>query len=66
MIRALVTFAFLALASLPAAIDIQQITSPGGIQGVAGRDHSIPFTALTLMFPRRRQPDAPGSAVKST
>ena len=33
MIRALVTFAFVALASLPArAIDIQQITSPGGIK----------------------------------
>ena len=51
MIRALVTFAFVALASLPArAIDIQQITSPGGIKAWLVEDHSIPFTALSLSF----------------
>ncbi|HRM76276.1 MAG TPA: insulinase family protein, partial [Paracoccus sp. (in: a-proteobacteria)] len=46
MIRALATFVFVALASLPArAIEIQQITSPGGIKAWLVEDHSIPFTA---------------------
>ena len=61
MIRALATFAFLALAALPArAIDIQQITSPGGIKAWLVEDHSIPFTALTLMFRGGASLDAPG------
>lgn len=57
MIRAVSSFVFAvsfvvtALASLPArAIDIQQITSPGGITAWLVEDHSIPFTALSLMF----------------
>ncbi|MFC3527748.1 M16 family metallopeptidase [Paracoccus mangrovi] len=61
MIRALVTFAFVALASLPArAIDIQQITSPGGIKAWLVEDHSIPFTALSLSFKGGASLDAPG------
>jgi zinc protease len=61
MIRALATFAFLALAALPArAIEIQQITSPGGIKAWLVEDHSIPFTALTLMFRGGASLDAPG------
>lgn len=60
MIRALVSFAFLALAVLPArAIEIQQITSPGGIKAWLVEDHSIPFTALTLMFKGGASLDAP-------
>ena len=60
MIRALVTFAFVALASLPArAIDIQQITSPGGIKAWLVEDHSIPFTALSVTFRGGASLDAP-------
>lgn len=60
MIRALATLVFMALASLPArAIDIQQITSPGGIKAWLVEDHSIPFTALTLMFRGGASLDAP-------
>lgn len=48
MIRALATFLLVALASLPArAIEIQEVTSPGGIKAWLVEDHSIPFTALT-------------------
>ena len=61
MIRALVTFVLVALAGLPAsAIDIQQITSPGGIKAWLVEDHSIPFTALSLMFKGGASLDAPG------
>ncbi len=60
MIRALATLVFMALASLPArAIDIQQVTSPGGIKAWLVEDHSIPFTALTLMFRGGASLDAP-------
>ena len=60
MIRALATFVFVALASLPArAIEIQQITSPGGIKAWLVEDHSIPFTALSLMFKGGASLDAP-------
>lgn len=51
MIRALLTAALLSVAALPAwAIDIQQTTSPGGIEAWLVEDHSIPFVALTLHF----------------
>ncbi|WP_323716303.1 M16 family metallopeptidase [Paracoccus aminovorans] len=61
MIRALVTFVFVALAGLPAsAIEIQEITSPGGIKAWLVEDHSIPFTALSLMFKGGASLDAPG------
>ncbi|MFT4011989.1 MAG: pitrilysin family protein [Paracoccus sp. (in: a-proteobacteria)] len=54
-------FALTALASLPArAIEIQQITSPGGIHAWLVEDHSIPFTALSLMFKGGASLDAPG------
>lgn len=61
MIRALATLVFVALASLPArAIEIQEITSPGGIKAWLIEDHSIPFTALSLMFRGGASLDAPG------
>ncbi|WJS84895.1 pitrilysin family protein [Paracoccus sp. TOH] len=66
MIRALATLVFIALAALPAtlqparAIEIQQITSPGGIKAWLVEDHSIPFTALSLMFKGGASLDAPG------
>jgi zinc protease len=60
MIRALVTVAFVALAGLPAsAVETQQITSPGGIKAWLVEDHSIPFTALSLMFKGGASLDAP-------
>ncbi len=61
MIRTLATLVFVLLASLPArAIEIQQITSPGGIRAWLVEDHSIPFTALSLMFKGGASLDAPG------
>ncbi len=65
MIRAFATLVFVALASLTAtspaarAIEIQQITSPGGIKAWLVEDHSIPFTALSLMFKGGASLDAP-------
>lgn len=51
MIRTLLTAALLSVVALPAwAIDIQQTTSPGGIEAWLVEDHSIPFVALTLHF----------------
>lgn len=62
MIRALVTAALLSLAAaLPArAIDIQQVTSPGGIPAWLVEDHSIPFVALNIAFRGGASVDAPG------
>lgn len=42
----------LALAALPvrAAIEIKEVTSPGGITAWLVEDHSIPFTALEIRF----------------
>ncbi|MRX49792.1 insulinase family protein [Paracoccus sp. S-4012] len=62
MIRAVFTAAVIALATaLPArAIDIQVTTSPGGIESWLVEDHSIPFTALTIMFRGGASVDPPG------
>lgn len=50
MIRAAIAL-FVAILALPAhAIDIQQVTSPGGIKAWLVEDHSIPFVALDLDF----------------
>lgn len=50
MIRAAIAFA-LAVIAVPAhAIDIQEVTSPGGIKAWLVEDHSIPFTALSMSF----------------
>ena len=60
MIRALLTAALLTLAALPArAIEIQQATSPGGIQAWLVEDHSIPFVALSILFRGGASMDAP-------
>lgn len=52
MIRALFTsIALTILAALPArAIDIQEVTSPGGIQAWLVEDNSIPFVAVNIAF----------------
>ncbi|WP_299360724.1 pitrilysin family protein [uncultured Paracoccus sp.] len=62
MIRALVTTLTLTLlAALPArAIDIQEVTSPGGLTAWLVEDHSIPFVALSIAFRGGASMDAPG------
>ncbi|AGT10306.1 M16 family metallopeptidase [Paracoccus aminophilus] len=58
--RSFASLCFLLLASLPAgAIEIQQVTSPGGVKAWLVEDHSIPFTAFTLMFKGGASLDAP-------
>ena len=55
--------AFVALfAALPARaeIDVQQITTPGGIEAWLIEEHSIPFVALELRFRGGGALDAPG------
>lgn len=58
---ALAICAFVAL-SLPARaeIDIQELTSPGGIDAWLVEDHSIPFMALELSFRGGASLDLPG------
>ena len=53
-------FACLALA-LPAraAVDIQEVTSPGGIKAWLVEEHSIPFMALEIRFRGGASLDAP-------
>lgn len=47
----LLALAFLGLLAPEArAIEIREITSPGGIRAWLVEDHSIPFTALSVMF----------------
>ena len=62
MIRALfATLALTILGALPVrAIEIQQVTSPGGIEAWLVEDHSIPFVALNLAFRGGASVDAPG------
>jgi len=52
----------LCLLALPvrAGVNIQEVTSPGGITAWLVEDHSIPFTALELRFRGGTSLDAPG------
>ena len=43
-----------------AAVEIQEVTSPGGIEAWLVEDHSIPFVALELRFRGGTSLDAPG------
>lgn len=43
-----------------AAVEIQEVTSPGGIDAWLVEDHSIPFVALELRFRGGASLDAPG------
>src|SRR5690606_10646215 len=49
-------------AALPARaeVDIQEVTSPGGITAWLVAEHSIPFTALEIRFRGGASLDAPG------
>ncbi|SDK53764.1 zinc protease [Aliiruegeria lutimaris] len=62
MMRALIAFAFAVLASLPAQaeIEIQEVSTPGGIDAWLVEEHSIPFVALELRFRGGTSLDAPG------
>ncbi|WCR11309.1 insulinase family protein [Paracoccus stylophorae] len=60
MIRAAIALFFAVLAVPAQAIDIQQVTSPGGIKAWLVEDHSIPFTALSLDFKGGASLDPPG------
>lgn len=55
------TLAFLLAAQMVRAeIEIQEVTSPGGIKAWLVEDHSIPFSALELRFRGGTSLDAPG------
>ena len=52
---------FALVLALPArAIEIQQVTSPGGIKAWLVENHDIPFTALDIAFRGGASLDAPG------
>ena len=60
MIRAAIA-TVLALIALPAqAIEIRDVTSPGGIRAWLVQDESIPFVALDIQFRGGASMDAPG------
>lgn len=50
MIRAAIALFFAVIAVPAHAIDIQEVTSPGGIKAWLVEDHSIPFVSLSLNF----------------
>jgi zinc protease len=59
MIRFIVALCLLAL-PVHAEINIQPITSPGGIKAWLVENHNIPFTALEIQFQGGTALDAPG------
>ena len=61
MIRILCAFVAMMILALPArAIDIQEVTSPGGLKAWLVQEPSIPFTALQLRFKGGSALDRPG------
>tara|TARA_R110002020_G_scaffold63761_1_gene169831 strand:- start:2 stop:1369 length:1368 start_codon:yes stop_codon:yes gene_type:complete len=60
--RLLAALALTILTALPARaeVDIQSVTSPGGITAWLVEDHSIPFVALEMRFRGGASLDAPG------
>ncbi len=56
----LATMALLTLALPARAIDIQEVTSPGGLKAWLVEAHDIPFTALEIRFRGGASLDAPG------
>lgn len=59
MIRALIALFFLAAPAV-AAVDIQEVKTPGGITAWLVEEHSIPFTAMEIRFRGGASLDAPG------
>ncbi len=62
MIRFVVAAAFAVLSTVPAsaAVDVQEITSPGGIDAWLVEEHSIPMAAIEIRFRGGASLDAPG------
>jgi zinc protease len=62
MIRAVFAGLFAILVGAPAlaAIEIKEVTSPGGIRAWLVEEHGIPFTALEIRFQGGASLDAPG------
>ena len=62
MIRAVLAFVFTVTAAAPvaAAVEIQEVTSPGGIRAWLVEEHSIPFTAMEIRFRGGGSLDRPG------
>ncbi|SPH24790.1 putative zinc protease [Defluviimonas aquaemixtae] len=61
MIRTLFAAVLAVLAALPAAaVDIREVTSPGGIRAWLVEEHEIPFTALEIRFEGGTSLDRPG------
>mgnify|MGYP006274763135 FL=1 len=62
--RWLAALAIALLAALPARaeIEIEEVTSPGGITAWLVEDHNIPFTALEIRFQGGTSLDAPGKS----
>lgn len=59
MIRAAIVIFFAVLAIPASAIEIEEVTSPGGIKAWLVEDHSIPFTAINFEFKGGASLDAP-------
>ncbi|MDT8328653.1 MAG: insulinase family protein, partial [Roseovarius sp.] len=61
MIRLVLAFVMLC-AALPAraGVEVQELTTPGGLEAWLVEDHSIPFVALELRFRGGGSLDAPG------
>lgn len=61
MIRLAASLGLMLLAALPVrAVEIQEVTSPGGITAWLVEEHSIPFTALEIRFKGGASLDRPG------
>ncbi|MCV2873979.1 insulinase family protein [Defluviimonas sp. WL0050] len=61
MIRVLFAACLALVTALPAsAVEIREVTSPGGIKAWLVEEHSIPFTALELRFKGGTSLDQPG------
>lgn len=63
MFRILAFVALTLAATLPARaqVDIQEVTSPGGLTAWLVEDHSIPFVAIDILFEGGTSLDAPGA-----
>jgi zinc protease len=65
-ILGLLTAAILLLPGAARAIDIQEVTSPGGIEAWLVEDSSIPFVAIEIWFNGGASLDAPGKRGATT
>ncbi|ARE40463.1 Peptidase, M16 family [Rhodovulum sp. P5] len=62
MIRVVLSLALAVMLAVPAraAVDIQKVTSPGGVEAWLVESHEIPFVALEIRFRGGASLDAPG------